>query len=85
MVLVNSWKDRVEMEGEIADIEIDEYLRSCSGDVISKACFGSNYSNGKEIFLNLRDLLEAMSKKISSAGIPGVRYEYILGLQYLFS
>lgn len=72
--LVNSWKDRVEMEGEIADIEIDEDLRSCSGDVISRACFGSNYSNGKEIFLNLRDLLEAMSKKILSAGIPGVRY-----------
>ncbi|KAJ9707666.1 hypothetical protein PVL29_002623 [Vitis rotundifolia] len=35
-ILVNSWKGRVEMEGEVADIKIDEDLRSCSRDVISK-------------------------------------------------
>lgn len=73
-ILVNSWKSRVEMEGNIADMEIDQDLRNCSADVISRACFGSNYSNGKEIFHVLRELFEAMSKKISSVGIPGVRY-----------
>ncbi|XVF68408.1 hypothetical protein PTKIN_Ptkin11bG0000500 [Pterospermum kingtungense] len=72
--LLNSWKSRIEAEGGIADIRIDEYMRSFSGDVISRACFGSNYSRGEEIFLKLRALQEAMSKKSLSTGVPGMRY-----------
>jgi hypothetical protein len=63
MTLVNSW--RIESEGGVADVRIDEYLRSFSGDVISRACFGSNYSDGKEIFLKLRALQEHLSKNFS--------------------
>ncbi|CAK7323462.1 unnamed protein product [Dovyalis caffra] len=73
-VLLNSWKSRIEKEGGIADIKIDEGMRSFSGDVISRACFGSNYSKGAEIFVKLRALQEAMSKKSLSTGIPGMRY-----------
>ncbi|XP_022753894.1 cytochrome P450 714C2-like [Durio zibethinus] len=72
--LLNSWKSRIEAEGGLADIRIDEYMRSFSGDVISRACFGSNYSKGEEIFLKLRALQEAMSKKNLSTGVPGMRY-----------
>lgn len=71
--LLNSWKSKIEAEGGIADIRIDEHMRSFSGDVISRACFGSSYARGKEIFLRLRALQEAMSKKIFSV-IPGMRY-----------
>ncbi|XP_059437592.1 cytochrome P450 714C2-like [Corylus avellana] len=72
MALVNSW--RIESEGGVADVHIDEYMRSFSGDVISRACFGSNYSEGEEIFLKLRALQEHMSNKILSNGIPGMRH-----------
>ncbi|XP_059446419.1 cytochrome P450 714C2-like [Corylus avellana] len=61
MAVVNSW--RRESEGGVADVNIDEYIRSFSGDVISRACFGTNYAKGEEIFLKLRALQEHMSKK----------------------
>ena len=76
ITLLNSWKSRIEAEGGTADINIDEFMRSFSGDVISRACFGSNYSKGGDIFLKLRALQEAMSKKTLSIGVPGMRYEH---------
>jgi hypothetical protein len=76
MTLVNLW--RTESEGGVADVHIDEYMRSFSGDVISRACFGSNYSKGEEIFLKLRTLQELMSKKFFSSGIPGMRFDLFL-------
>ncbi|KAE8704448.1 CYP714C2 protein [Hibiscus syriacus] len=72
--VIESWKTRIEAERGLADIKIDEYMRSFSGDVISKACFGSSYSRGEEIFLKLRDLQEALSKKSLYTGVPVMRY-----------
>ncbi|KAA8550471.1 hypothetical protein F0562_002155 [Nyssa sinensis] len=74
ITLINSWKGRIEAEGGLADIKIDEDMRSFSGDVISRACFGSNYSKGEEIFKRLRALQEAASKKVLSTGVPGMRH-----------
>ncbi|KAK4407594.1 cytochrome [Sesamum angolense] len=74
VVLLNSWRNIVERESGLADINIDQDLRSFSGDVISRACFGSNYSKGEEIFLKLRALQEAASKKGFALGIPGMRH-----------
>lgn len=51
-ILVNSWKGRVEMKGEVADIKIDEDLRSCSRDVISKGLVW------EQLFQWERDFLE---------------------------
>ena len=61
-ILLNSWKTKIEADGGITDIKIDQYMRSFSGDVISKACFGRSYTKGEEIFSRLRALEEAMSK-----------------------
>ncbi|KAL5759018.1 hypothetical protein ACOSP7_021629 [Xanthoceras sorbifolium] len=74
MIVIKSWKNEIEKEGGIADINIDEDMRSFSGDVISRACFGSNYSKGEEIFVKLRALQEIMSNIVASLGIPGMRY-----------
>lgn len=71
--LLSSWEGRIKEEGGVADIKIDDYMRSFSGDVISRACFGSNFSKGEEIFLKLRALQEAMSKTVFASGIPGLR------------
>ncbi|XP_048136770.1 cytochrome P450 714C2-like isoform X1 [Rhodamnia argentea] len=72
--LLKSWKNKVDAAGEVANINIDQHMRSFSGDVISRACFGSNFAKGEEIFHKLRALQEAMSKKVLSTGIPGMRY-----------
>ncbi|KAL2238446.1 cytochrome P450 714C2 [Sesamum indicum] len=74
IALLNSWRNIVEREGGLADINIDRYMRSFSGDIISGACFGSSYSKGEEIFLKLRALQEATSKKAFATGIPGMRH-----------
>jgi cytochrome P450 len=71
--MLDSWKSRIESEGGIAEIKIDQDMRSFSGDVISRACFGSNFSKGEEIFKRLRALQEAASKKVLSSGIPFMR------------
>ena len=72
IILLDSWKSRVEAGGGIADIHIDQDLLDFSGDVISRACFGSNYSNGQEIFCKLNVLKDAMAKRIFNIGVPGL-------------
>ncbi|CAK9142340.1 unnamed protein product [Ilex paraguariensis] len=74
ITMINSWKSIVDSQGGIADIKIDQHMRSFSGDVISRACFGSNYTKGEEIFHRLRALQEASSKRVLSTGIPGMRH-----------
>ncbi|XP_068478705.1 cytochrome P450 714C2-like [Phaseolus vulgaris] len=69
---LRSWEARVESEGAVSEIKIDEDLRSLSADIIARACFGSNYIEGKEIFSKLRDLQILLSKL--HVGIPGFRY-----------
>ncbi|XP_058736876.1 cytochrome P450 714C2-like [Vicia villosa] len=71
-IMLRSWESRIERDGVVSEIKIDEDLRSLSADIISKACFGSNYAQGKEIFTKLRDLQGLLSK--ISVGIPGFRY-----------
>ena len=69
--LVNKCENEVESGGGIADIKVDVDLRSLSADIISRACFGSSYSQGEQIFSKLRTLQKLMSKRI--IGIPGLR------------
>lgn len=71
-IMLRSWESRMERDGVVSEIKIDEDLRSLSADIISRACFGSNYAQGKEIFTKLRDLQKLLSK--ISVGIPGLRY-----------
>nr|KYP40612.1 Secologanin synthase [Cajanus cajan] len=71
-VTLRSWEARLESEGDISEIKVDEDLRSLSADIIARACFGSNYIEGKEIFSKLRDVQKLLSKV--HAGIPGSRY-----------
>lgn len=68
--LVETWKNQIECDGGVADIEIDKYLNSFSADVISRACFGSTYIIGEELFLKLRSLQENMTNRTRYNGIP---------------
>ncbi|KAJ1386962.1 Cytochrome P450 [Sesbania bispinosa] len=71
--LLNLWTSKIEAEGGTADIKIDDYMTRFSGDVISKACFGSNYSEGETIFSKLTALQDVMSRQKWSNGIPGLK------------
>uniref|UniRef100_A0A0E0J618 Cytochrome P450 n=1 Tax=Oryza nivara TaxID=4536 RepID=A0A0E0J618_ORYNI len=74
MSMLNSWKNEVEDRGGSAEIVVDEFLRTFSADVISRACFGSSFSEGKEIFIKIRQLQKAMAKQSMLIGVPGSRY-----------
>ncbi|EEF30573.1 cytochrome P450, putative [Ricinus communis] len=64
LAMIRTWQNEVESKEGVADITIDRDLKSLAGDIISKACFGSSYSQGKQIFATLEALQEATSKPI---------------------
>ncbi|KAK1375677.1 Triterpene C-23 carboxylase [Heracleum sosnowskyi] len=74
--MLDAWNNIIESNGGgiVSDIEIVPHMRSFSGDVISRACFGSNFQQGEEIFSKLRELFELSSTKAFSLGIPGMRH-----------
>ncbi|KAL6648209.1 hypothetical protein ACP70R_012433 [Stipagrostis hirtigluma subsp. patula] len=72
--LLKSWEDRVNKNGGIIDIKIDDDLRAYSADVISRTCFGSSYVKGKKIFLKIRELQQAVSKPNVLAEMTGLRF-----------
>lgn len=57
-----------------ADIKVDEDLRGVSADVISRACFGSSYSKGKQIFSKLRSLQHTISQHGFLFGVANFGY-----------
>ncbi|MFQ6647363.1 hypothetical protein Gotur_021111 [Gossypium turneri] len=70
--LVRKWEDSIEAQsGVMADIRVDEDLRGFTADVIARACFGSSYSKGREIFSKLRKLQTDISKQSFLFGVPG--------------
>ncbi|CAO2147459.1 unnamed protein product [Urochloa humidicola] len=69
-----SWENKIEREGGSAEMVVDEFLRNFSADVISRASFGSSFSEGKEIFNKIRQLQMAMAKQNMLIGAPGSRY-----------
>lgn len=76
--IVNLWNSKIDSEGGVADIKIDDYMRSFSGDVISRACFGSNYSKGEEIFSKIRALIDYMPARVLYLSIPGMRFNFFV-------
>ncbi|KAG6406044.1 hypothetical protein SASPL_133640 [Salvia splendens] len=50
LVLIDPWKGLIDAEGGKTDIKIDDYLKKFSGEVISRACFGSSYAEGGTSF-----------------------------------
>lgn len=76
LMLIDSWKGLIDAEGGKADIKIDDYLKKFSGEVISRACFGSSYAEGEQLFQKFAALQQVISNKGFSLGIPGMRSEF---------
>ncbi|XP_047047928.1 cytochrome P450 714C2-like [Lolium rigidum] len=74
VLMLNSWEDKVVSKGGRAEIVVDEFLRNFSADIISRTSFGSSFTEGREIFYNIRQLQKAMAKQTMLIGVPGSRY-----------
>lgn len=73
--LLTSWEGMVDAApGGVAAVGVDGDIRSFSFDVISRACFGTDYSRGREIFLRLRALSGLMAEPSVIFTIPSLRY-----------
>ena len=73
--LMRKWETSIEAQGGVvAEITVDEDLRSVSADVISRACFGSSYFRGKEIFSKLRILQKTIANQSVLFGVPNFGY-----------
>ncbi|XP_015068173.1 cytochrome P450 714A1-like [Solanum pennellii] len=74
-LLTMKWDERIECEGgKMAEISVVEDLRSLSADVISRACFGSCYFKGKNIFSKLRTLQKVISNTSILFGSPALGF-----------
>ena len=69
--ILQSWETRTKDQRGDVEIRVDEDLTSLSADIISRACFGSSYSQGEKIFLKLHTLQKIRSKGL--IGVPGLR------------
>ena len=77
--MLTKWEACIEAQGGLmAEVRVDEDLRETSGDMISRACFGSSYSKGKKIFLKLRSLQKVLSNQNFLFKVPTIRFVFPL-------
>ena len=75
--LLKKWEAIIEAKGGLpAEINVDGDLRSVSADVIARACFGSSYVKGKQIFTKLRTIQTIISKQGFLFGLNNSRYNH---------
>ncbi|OMO91297.1 Cytochrome P450 [Corchorus olitorius] len=75
--LVKSWGTIIEANNNssgIADIRVDDYVRSFTSSIISHVVFGDEWHKGMEIFPKSLALINAMSSPTILSGIPFYRY-----------
>ncbi|GAA0166940.1 oxygenase [Lithospermum erythrorhizon] len=70
-LMITKWDDCIKVHGRVvAEISVGNDLRGLSADVISRTCFGSSYSKGKQIFSQLRALQSLIASKNVLFGLP---------------
>lgn len=70
--LLQSWENMLDSAGGSKEIYVDKYLRKFSADVIARACFGSNFVEGKDIFCKLRQLQKLISQQDTFVGLSAL-------------
>ncbi|KAE8700294.1 CYP714A1 protein [Hibiscus syriacus] len=62
--LLKKWEATIDARGGRAtEINVDDDFRSFSADVIARACFGSSYVKGKQIFSKLRSIRTTITEQ----------------------
>ncbi|OEL13784.1 Cytochrome P450 714C3 [Dichanthelium oligosanthes] len=70
--LLQAWENVLDGTGDSKEIYVDGYLRNFSADVIARACFGSSFTQGKDIFCKLRQLQKAISQQDTFVGFSAL-------------
>ncbi|KAM0895419.1 hypothetical protein ACQ4PT_023832 [Festuca glaucescens] len=70
--LLEAWESMLGNSGGIREIDVDGYMRNFSADVIARACFGSDFATGEEIFSKLRQLQKAVSQQDTLVGLSAL-------------
>ncbi|KAK9699131.1 hypothetical protein RND81_08G155100 [Saponaria officinalis] len=73
VAMVNEWEQRVPEDGN-AEIDVWPHLGRLTGDVISKAAFGTNYGDGVRIFELLSLQKELVLSSLKYSFVPGYKY-----------
>lgn len=70
--LVSRWEGLIGSE-DYCELDVWPQLQYFTGDVISRAAFGSNYEEGRRIFQLLSQVADLVINAIQSVYIPGYR------------
>ncbi|KAL2900154.1 hypothetical protein RDABS01_025236 [Bienertia sinuspersici] len=71
--MINKWEEMVSNSGS-CELDVWPYLDNLSGDVISRAAFGSSYDEGKKIFKLQKEQISIAMKLLQQVYIPGLRF-----------
>lgn len=72
--MIKKWEMLVLKTGS-AEIDVWPSLEDLSGDVISRTAFGSNYEEGRRIFILQKEQIDLFHQLLKFSVIPGWRYE----------
>jgi len=70
--VLQAWENILDSTGGSKEIYVDRYLRNFSADVIARACFGSSFAKGKDIFCKIRQLQKAISQLDTFVGLSAL-------------
>lgn len=72
--IVQKWERLInESKDKVVEIVIENDLKVLSENIISKACFGSDYTQGKYIFEKLAGMQNKLSKTSTLLGYLNLR------------
>lgn len=71
--LMSRWQNLVDSKG-LCELDVWPELQKLTGDVISRAAFGSSYEDGRHIFQLQAEQAELFLHALNSSYIPGYRY-----------
>uniref|UniRef100_A0A166ILF7 Cytochrome P450 n=1 Tax=Daucus carota subsp. sativus TaxID=79200 RepID=A0A166ILF7_DAUCS len=72
--LIRSWEQLVDTEGGIADIRVDDYVKTFTSSIISNVMFGKYEAAEKLLFSKCRDLMEVSGSPTVLDGYPFNRF-----------
>lgn len=72
--MIKKWEMLV-LETGSAEFDVFPSLQDLSGDVISRTAFGSNYKEGRRIFILQKEQIDLFHQLLKFVIIPGWRYK----------
>jgi cytochrome P450 len=74
--LVDRWKNSAGFDGSF-ELDVWPEMQNLTGDVISRAAFGSSYQEGRRIFQLQSELAERVIKAVPTIFVPFSWYKFL--------